>query len=329
ADGTLVYTAGGNAVRDRHLVVVDRQGNASDWSPEHQAFEYGMEASPDGTKAAVSITNADAITEVWISERGKQTSNRIRLRSADSFGKAWSPDGRSLAILLVSQDPSDGIYIVAADGSTPARRIALNPTRTSYLLPTSWSPDRTTLLLTRMDGNKTSQWALSIPSKDGELGTPRLLPQGEGDHGSGVFSPDGRLVAYGSNEMGKNEVQVCAWRDGAFSGSPLTVSGSNGGWVPRWGRAGEKLYYYSIPRKLMSVAVTSRPALSASAPTVAWDLAALHEAAAGDGVALYDLLPDGRLLVVQAGEGEENPTHFAVVLNFGGELKKRMRAAGK
>jgi serine/threonine-protein kinase len=327
-NGTLVYFAGGNAVRDRHLVVVDRQGKVSDWSPERQAFEYDMETSPDGTKAAMSITNADAITEAWVSEREKEASTRIRLRSADCLGKAWSPDSRSLAILLVSQDPSDGIYLVSVDGSTPTRRIAVNPTRTSFLVPTSWSPDGTTLLATRVDGNKVAQWAVPIPAKGGELATPRLLPQGEGRYGGGAFSPDGRLVAYGSNEMGKDEVLVCAWRDGAFSGTPITVSGGEGGEAARWGRDGKQLYY-SAQRKLMSVTITEQPTLSASAPTVAWDLAALHVPPNVAGGGLFDLLPDGRLLVVQAGEGEENPTHLSVVLNFASELKQRMRAAGK
>jgi Tol biopolymer transport system component len=327
-NGTLIYTAGGNAVRDRHLVIVDRQGNVSDWSPEHQAFEYDMEVSPDGTRAAVSITNADAITEAWVSERGKEASTRIRIRSADCLGKAWAPDSRSLAILLVSQDPSDGIYIVSVDGSTPARRIALNPSRASFLVPTSWSPDGTTILATRVEGNKVNQWAIPVPSKDGELATPRLLPQAEGTHGAGAFSPDGRLVAYSSNEIGKDEVQVRAWRDGALSGAPLTVSGGDGGQAPRWGRDGKQVYY-SAQRKLMSVTVTEQPTLSASAPTVAWDLAALHVPPNGAGGALYDLLPDGRFVAVQAGEGEENPTHLSVVLNFATELKARMRAAGK
>jgi hypothetical protein len=60
-----------------------------------------------------------------------------------------------------------------------------------------------------------------------------------------------------------------------------------------------------------------------------WDLAALHVPTPAAGGALYDLLPDGRAIVVQSGEGEENPTHFSVVLNFSQELKSRMRAAGK
>jgi len=243
-------------------------------------------------------------------------------------GNVWSPDGRSLAISQVSQDPAYGIYLVSVDGSTPPRRIALNPSRTSFLVPSSWSPDGTTLLLTRVDGNKVTPWALAVPTKDGELGTPRSLAQGEGQHGGGVFSPDGRLVARVSNEMGKNEVQVCAWRDGALSGTPLTVSGADGGEAPRWGRDGKHLYFESR-RKLMSVTVAAQPALSASAPTVAWDLAALHVPAAGAGGALYDVLPDGTLLVVEAGEGEENPTHLSLVLNFSQELKRRMRAAGK
>ena len=88
-----------------------------------------------------------------------------------------------------------------------------------------------------------------------------------------------------------------------------------------------KHLYYSSQGKLMSVEITSRPALSATAPTPAWDLAALGVPPNRLGNALYDLLPDGRLLAVQKAPEEQNPTQANVILNFDEVLKERLRAA--
>ncbi len=98
SDGTLLYAPGGNVARGRRLVIVDRDGKVSEWSGERQAFEYWIEASPDGNRCTVAITNADVITEVWVSDRGGASSHRIPTPpGADCTGLAWSPDGTRIA----------------------------------------------------------------------------------------------------------------------------------------------------------------------------------------------------------------------------------------
>ncbi|TMQ59155.1 MAG: hypothetical protein E6K75_04420 [Candidatus Eisenbacteria bacterium] len=166
---------------------------------------------------------------------------------------------------------------------------------------------------------------LQVPEKEGNLAVPRPITGSDAAHGLGLFSPDGHVVAYQSNETGRPEIYVCEWSEGGFKGVPIMVS-RDGGDNVKWGRDGKHLYY-SAQGKLMSVEIASRPALSATAPTPAWDLAALGVPPNLLGNALYDLLPDGRLLAVQKAPEEQNPTQANVILNFDEVLKERLRAA--
>ena len=89
-----------------------------------------------------------------------------------------------------------------------------------------------------------------------------------------------------------------------------------------WSRAG-RLYYITPQNKILSVAVTRSPELKASAPKREWDLDALQISD------LFDLLPDGQLIGIRKGEGENEITSFDITLNFFDELKRRMAAAKK
>jgi len=141
-----------------------------------------------------------------------------------------------------------------------------------------------------------------------------------------MISPDGRLIAYISEEMGKPDIYVCRWDGKAPAGRPLFVS-TGGGLGPTWGRDGKQVYYLSPQNKVMAVQVAAAPQLQASPPSEVWDLDALRIPPSRG--RLYDMLPDGRLLAVQRAEGEDEPTRFDVVLNFFDEVKQKMRAAGK
>ncbi|TMQ56832.1 MAG: serine/threonine-protein kinase [Candidatus Eisenbacteria bacterium] len=327
-NGMLVYAGGGNVVRNRHVIVVDRQGNVSEWSPERRPYEYDLKASPDGSRATLSINNANAITETWVSERGQPAARRVRSRpGADCLGNSWSQDGRWLAFAQNANDSLDGIYLVDAAGASAPRRIARKPSPTSYFIPTSMSPDGRTMLTTNADSNRVAIWVFQVPAREGEPGIPRQITGNDALHALGIFSPDGRVVAYQSNETGRGEVYASEWAGDGFAGLPIMVS-RGGGDMPRWGKDGKHLYY-SVQGKLMSVGITSRPGLTATSPTLVWDLAALRIPPNRLGAALYDILPDGRLIAVQKGPEEQNPTQANVILNFDEVLKERMRAARK
>lgn len=241
------------------------------------------------------------------------------------MGHVWSQDGRWIAFAQNANDSLDGIYLVDAGGLTTPRRIARKISPTSFLSPSSMSPDGRDMLVTQVDNNNVQIWTLGIPAHEGEQSVPRQITGNDAAHGLGVFSPSGRVVAFQSNETGRPEIYVVEWAQGGFKGVPIMVS-RGGGDGARWGQDGKHLYYSAQQGKLMSVEITSGARLAATAPAVAWDLASLGVPPNRLGGALYDILPDGRLLAVQKAPEEETPTQANVILNFDGVLKQRMHA---
>jgi len=160
---------------------------------------------------------------------------------------------------------------------------------------------------------------LFVPlSASGGASTPRLLRATPSNEDEGRFSPDGRFVAFSSDESGKAEVYVSTFgADGALG--PATMVSSGGGGHPVWASDGRRVFYYNEPDKVMSVAISVTPKLAASAPVEAFDLKKLR-VNAGE----WDIMPDGRLLAIQKGEGEDEITSFSVVLNWVDELRARM-----
>ena len=100
---------------------------------------------------------------------------------------------------------------------------------------------------------------------------------------------------------------------------PATMVSNGGGGRPAWANDGHRLFYYSDPDKVMAVDISVTPHLAASVPAVAYDLKTLRVDPTE-----WDILPDGRLLAIQKGEGEDDITAFNVVLNWFDELRARM-----
>ena len=125
-----------------------------------------------------------------------------------------------------------------------------------------------------------------------------------------------------SDASGKYEVYVADYGAGGSLGPPLMVS-NGGGSRPRWARDSRRLFFASDPHRLMSVTVSASPSLSASAPVQVHDLRKLRSV----GSSTYDVLPDGRLLIIQNGEEEDDITQFNVVLGWFDEVRARMAKA--
>jgi Tol biopolymer transport system component len=133
------------------------------------------------------------------------------------------------------------------------------------------------------------------------------------------FSPDGRTLAFVSNESGRNEVYLAPFRADGSVGPAVAVS-SGPGISPRWRPDGKALYFWDGQDRVFSVPVTTSPRLSAGAPEVQLDLPKLGLTEG------FAVLPDGRLLVVAQGEEEGEIPRLDVVLGFASELE---RAGGK
>ena len=327
-NGTLQIAPGGAAWADRRAVIVSPGGTASEWSGERQAFESCMAVSPTGNRLAGVISNTKPLYEIWVSERGRRVSRRvIALPDADCDVPCWSPDGSRIAFLQVARTGADGLYVASATGTEPPR--LLFRTGPDYsLAPSSWSPDGSQILCVAERPGK--RQLVCVPATPSPGGASQALPPrpqplfgGGAEHSGGSFSPDGRSIAFESDETGRREVYVCGWNANAPAGDPLGVS-EGGGEHPLWSRDGRRLYYRTPQNKIMSVSIATKPELTASAPSVAWDLDALRIADP-----LFAILPDGKLLGIRKAENEDEITRFDITLNFFEELKQRFAAAKK
>ena len=327
SSGTLLHVLGGNVGQDRRAVMVDAGGRISEWSGERQPFESLVKASPDGSRFAAVIGDAGGIYEIWVSDRGAPASRRaIAVPGVDAYMPEWSPDGAKIAFNQSGRGDVNGVYIANADGSGTPRRIVKGE-EGNPIVPTSWSPDGAQLLCCSRLRSGRAVLMVAPASQPHEVET-RIIFGGDAGRWSGCFSPDGRMLAYMSSETGRPEAHVCRWEQGGPVGQPLLASQKGGAYWLRWSRDGKRLYYESSQNQVVSVAISTTPRLSASAPEIAWDLDPLRTVSEGGG-ALFDLLPDGKLLVIQRGEGEDDLTHFDVAFNFFEELRSKFRRGPK
>jgi len=317
SNGTLVYALGGAFAEGRHPIVIDPSGAVSAWSGEHEGFKTNIRASPDGTKFAFILANADALDEVWISHRGSISSQKlVSIPGNDCDNPIWSPDGKWIAFGQGSRSKSDGIYLVPSTGGVP-RPLALVKTPGQYLAPLSWFPDGSKILCgSDLPRRELVTVAVGVPGSPPSEPKPFLT--GSAQYFDADISQDGRWLAYVSDEAGRPEAFVREIGPDGHPGEPLQVS-VNGGQGVACGSGG-RLYYLSSQQKAFSVTVDTKHGLAASQPRPFLDLEKLRVVPA-----LADLLPDGRVLAIQKGEEEDELTHFDITLNFFDELKARLR----
>ena len=310
-DGTLVYVARLRPATGR-LLWVDRQGQAQPLMERRDEFYYPR-LSRDGQRLAVAVARAN--DEVWIYEFGRDALER-RVFGWQNTAPAWTPDGTRIAFLRSRDDVFGSLFWQPADGSRPAEPLTtLGPGG----FPGSWSPDGQTLAFSVFGRDpKTGGWDIWILDLRGER-KPHPLVQTGFAEANPEFSPDGRWLAYVSNESGRPEVYVMPF---PRSGERWQVS-TDGGTQPAWGPAGKELFYHSRGA-LMKVSVETEPAFALTRPAVLFQTRLM-----GDGEDFfrgYDLSPDGkRFVMIEHDEPGPPPAHVNLVLNWFEELKARAR----
>ncbi len=181
--------------------------------------------------------------------------------------------------------------------------------------PGAWSPDGETLafLHTIRNGENIDIWTLSL---EGEREAEAFL-NGPFDEIQPAFSPDGKWLAYVSDESGRFEVYV---RPFARSGGRTQVS-TQGGTEPRWAQNVPELFFRS-GNTMMVVEISTEPSLTPSAPRVLFEVGYV-DGGTRPGFPDYDVTADGRRFVmVQPMEPESAPTQINVILNWFEELKR-------
>ena len=265
----------------------DRSGTARGTlgSPE-MIGTTNLRLSPDGRRVAVDRSLLGE-TDVWLLDGPRQT--RFTRTAGRSIARlpVWSPDGARIAFESVRP----GSVALSALSSTGegAEDVLLESPRA--MIPCDWSPDGRFLLYYVPDPKTgTDLWVLPVDTR-----VPSLFLQTDANEVWGQFSPDGRWVAYQSNENGRYEIYVRPFPTGSQS-FPISTGG---GVYPRWSRDGKELYFIAPDAKLMvaSIQRTSLP-IEAGVPAPLFQTQRL-----GGGVNViahghqYDVARDGRFLI--------------------------------
>jgi serine/threonine-protein kinase len=332
--GTLVYMPGGTAEQTpmRSLVWVDRQGHEERLKTPLRA--YGPpRVSPDGTRLAISILD-QRNTEIWIWNFAGETLRRLTFAPAMDGLAVWTPDSRRI-IFMSDRTGVLNLYSQAADGTGSVDRLT---TSANPQWPTSITPDGTWLAAFDHLPRKDSEvvfFPLTRPVKRPGAGPARGLGPSPTEPFAetrfkgwwGDFSPDGRYVAYQSNESGRLEVYVRPFPQVNHGRWQVSIGG---GTRPTWARSGRELFYLDGSNTLITVPVQmSASTFSAGKPAKVFDNKYVEPNPARH----YDVSPDGQrfLMIKDSADVDPNamPASMVVVLNWLEELKQRVPTTGK
>jgi Tol biopolymer transport system component len=315
--GTLIYVPETmDSAGRRTLVWADREGKEEPLPAPANHYNDYFKISPDGTRVALSIHNADGNGDIWIYDLVRGTMTRLTFDEARAGDVRWTLDGKRIIFGYAPRGRNYGIYWKSAAGTGKADQIASFPN--GGIWPESLSSDGNTLLFGQYnDANTNSNIGMLSLESDR---TPKLLLQEKYDEGDPEISPDGRWIAYQSNESGRWEIFVRSFPD-VDSGERWQVS-TSGGESPVWSPNGKELFYRS-PDAIMAVSVETKPGFKPGKSKILF----LNKYGGP-----FDIHPDGkRFLILKppAPTGEASTTagprqKINIVVNWFEELKARV-----
>ncbi len=309
-NGRLVFASGGAARGDRSLVWVDREGRLEPIDLPRRTYVYAR-LSPDGTQVAVDARAEE--NQLWTWDFARGTLQPLTASPGLERGPVWNPDGTRIAF-SGEIDSVLGVYWQAVVGSGIAERLAEGP-----YFPTAFTPDGGKLLF--FQPVTAPPYDIGMVSLDDERRVELLLEEPFNEL-NGEMSPDGRWLAYESDESGRSEVYVRPFPD--VNASREQVS-TDGGTRPVWSGDGSELFYWVETGTIMAVPVDSGTDFTAGRPEVAVQESFFTPRARGRH---YDVSADGdRFLMitdVETDADEAARAQITVVLNWTQELLERV-----
>ncbi|MBI4468216.1 MAG: serine/threonine-protein kinase [Acidobacteria bacterium] len=317
-NGVLAYQAG-DATRDSQLTWFDRLGKPLGvlGDPVPQGRPH---LSPNGKTAIVEVLERKTKNQdIWIYELARGLRTRFTFNPANEESAIWSADGSQIAFTSNRAGHND-LYRKASNG-TGSEELLLESDIGKF--PDSWSPDGRFLLYHVAD-DKTISWDLWILPLS-EEGESKIYPsrrkepypflQTEFRELHGQFSPDGRWIAYQSNESGTGEIYVASF-PGAGNKRQISTSG---GLFAKWRGDGKEIFYLSPDNHLMAVEVSG--AEKTFKVGSARRLFELRWVEHGRGP-VYDVTSDGQRFLVNTVVEQRAPSPITLVTNWTADLKK-------
>ena len=250
----------------------------------------GPDLSPDGKRIAVHRHDPDG-GDVWLFAAGQSTPSKFTFDATqDNFSPVWSPDGSRIAFSS-HRGNKWGLYAKLAD-NTRAEEMLLELEQPTA--PMSWSGDR---LVYWTRDQKTAGDVWILPLSGDKKPVPFL--QTNADERNPQVSPDGKWLAYSSNETSRSEIYIRPFPDGP---GRIQVS-VNGGLYPRWKRDGKELYFMnliSLGSMMASAIRVTGATIEREVPRVLFQTVYVNDAHAGGQHHTYAASPDGeRFLIPQ------------------------------
>jgi serine/threonine-protein kinase len=290
------------------LALVDRDGTREVISDLRRRF-HSPRVSPDGRYIAVDFSYQGS-RDVWTLDLRQNTLTRLTFAN-DGHDPVWTPDSRGVAYASAPTGVV-GVFLQNADGSGVSRQLFVGD---RPMTAGAFTPDGQQVLTIPLGTN--GSWDIGTLSNL-ESPDPEPLLASPFNEGWPALSPDGRWLAYTSDESGQNEVFV---RPYPGPGAKVLVS-QNGGREPVWSRDGRELYYVGFEQQgsqLVGVGVDTEPEFRVTSRTALFDASEYEPA---DPHANFDVLPDGRFVMVHQGRLSE----MVIMLNWTEEVRRRTMA---
>ena len=289
------------------LAWVDRQGRqVTAIGPAGTNVKSGR-LSPNGRWVAAAIYDVERGSQnLWLFDSEKGAGRQLTPAAGVRDAPVWSPDSTSLAYMYSTGDKPPGIQVRGVGEEESEQSLA----PAGFQMPTDWSPGGRFLLYINTGVPRFAQdtqsdiWLADMMARDRK---PIPLLKTQFHEANAMFSPDGKWIAFTSNESGRSELYIQAFESGdspRMAGERFLVSRS-GAQAVRWRRDGKELFYLAFDGRIHAVPVTlsAKPVLGAPQALFAIGTearAAIHS------ILGFDVSPDGRrflIPVVAAGEG--------------------------
>jgi eukaryotic-like serine/threonine-protein kinase len=304
SENGLLVAQTGSGVALSHLVWLDRKGK--DLGAIGKPDVYGnVSIAPSGKSLAVSVTDiASQNTDIWTYDLQRGNTKRLTFNPAQDSVPIWSPDTTRLVFASNRRDYND-LYVKNSDGAQEEENIVHSDVDK---FSNDWSAEGKYILYTQ----DTDFWFVTLPELKASLflKAPSVLRNGQ-------FSPDGKWVAYASNETGKWEIYVTSF---PVPRGKWQVS-VGGGEQPRWRGDGKELFYLSPDSRVMAVPVTTGANFDSGTPVTLFQAAPRQPIPIYD-LFVYDVSRDGQrfLIITPVKEAETAP--MSIVLNWTAKLNK-------
>ena len=313
-DGTLVYTDAASA--DRQLGWRSRTGERLEVIGQPQGGMARPSLSPDGRQVVLQSRVSGGGADIWVHDIARGSRTRITFNT-DSLQPTWSPSGQQITYMSF-RGGSTEIFRASTDGSGNEIQLTDEPLNEA---DPDWSPDGRYLIYHTLGDPKTQRdlWYRET-EPGGGTSDPVVFVQTRFNERVATFSPDGRFVAYCSDQSGQYEVYVRPFP----KGGRVTKVSVGGGGQPRWGKNGKELFYVE-GMTLLSVPVSGSGGFSAGLPKPLFDNAGLVA-----GLSLkpqYDVSDDGQrvVLVEPLGDATAKPRSIHVAQNWFAEFRDRQQ----